>query len=135
MLIKTYTDTQIFARPAIVKRLRELTNQGKPIDFYRGSAMRDDLRSRRPGQFFLMWRLRKIIGWGLLNRTLNGNYQACCYVEPSHRRKGIGRKLCNKMKKFADKSGETINFQDQTDGLGHKLYTDTGFTYRFRCGG
>lgn len=135
MLIKTYTDTQIFARPAIVKKLYKLTNQGGSIDYYSGSAMRNDLDTKRPGQFFLMWNDGDIVGWALLNRTLAGYYQACCYVELSHRRQGIGRKLCNKMKKIADKSGETVRFQDEDDGMGIKLYSDTGFSYHYRCAG
>jgi GNAT superfamily N-acetyltransferase len=135
MLIKTYTDEQIFARPTIVSKLRELTNQGQPHDFYSGSAMRDDLRARRAGQFFLAWHSGKIIAWALMNRTWDGNLQLGCYVQPTYRRKGIGSKLCNKAKKFAAKTGEAIHFQDSRRGLGYDMYEKAGFEYAMRCSG
>ncbi|KKN43546.1 hypothetical protein LCGC14_0701930 [marine sediment metagenome] len=133
MLIKTYTSDKIFARPKIVRRLTQLTNQSPPIDFYYGSAMRDDLRLKRTGQFFLAWSSRIIIAWASLNRDrYNGFWQIGVYVEPVHRRKGIGSKLCKKAKAFANMTGETIRFQDEHDGLGHDMYKKTGFLYSCR---
>ena len=101
------THDQVYSDPALVSRLRFLTNGGWGRAKV-GSAMLDDLHSKRKGHFFLIrksWN-NVVHGWAFVTERARpfGHdeplYQVAIYVSAKMRRQGFGKALMSEVLSF-----------------------------------
>lgn len=109
IVVEHLTHEKVYSDVALVRRLRFLTNGGWGRAEI-GSAMLDDLESKRHGDFFLAKDAQLVIGWAFVTRRerwfswdeanngaraegLPNLYQIGVYVSAKMRRSGVGTKL------------------------------------------
>jgi GNAT superfamily N-acetyltransferase len=92
--IKVLTEKEVYSNEKIVSRLKELVLSTT-------SFFNIDLKKQRPGNYILAYDKSEIIAWCLMSKRTDGSFQIGVYVSPSYRRKGIGTKLVDRVKKIA----------------------------------
>ena len=123
IIIRCYFRHQIFKRTKWVSRLKQLT-------VCPDSCFNDDLKNKRKGRYLLAWSEGQIIGWALLSRRSDDAYQIGVYVDPKHRRQGIGTKLVRRAKQIARRYQKKIA-GDHWNRSARQFFTDNNLSHRW----
>ena len=126
MRIIRYTSRQVYARPCLLDRLRHLTNQGPDYGDPWGSSLIKILNKEVSGIFFLAWKNSKVIAQCFVQSRSDRQYQVNIYVDPLYRKKGLGKRLAFKAKRFAEKHNKKIYYGTGTRPF-NRVYEGFGF--------
>lgn len=127
-----YTARQILDRPKLYRRLMRLTNGGDGRGASTLYPVLSHLRRGSKDKFWLAWHEGEVIAWLWVEKPSRRTFFAWngiqklkvstigTFVHHKYRRKGIGKKLLNRVDRDISKS---IYFVEEAwNNAGHKLY-------------